>query len=945
MVKFSSWTLVLFMLAALILPGASALKAETGAIRGEQNASELVAFCKRLEDMTARCAGEVEKGDCNEPFNSARLIVKALDEPDTLGALGCVSGWNGRWVLQYASPSEARAAAERLARDARVEYAVPDTEYRVEFGASSAPFGLEGFNSWGYGEEQVAMAALQERVLSKYGGSTEAMPEVLVAVCDSGVNISHEFFEGRTVPGYDFVNNDSDPSDGFGHGTFCAGVVADGTLENVRIMPLKCISDAGYFSTSDVVSAIEYAYLHGCAAANLSLIEYNPYVEALYDDVINAATDAGMVCCVASGNWAGNASDYVPGKVERSFTVAAHYENHTMWPLANVGACVDITAPGVDILSTVNTGGYDVQSGTSFAAPHAAACCAMIKSYDPNMNADEIMALLKENAVDEGYSGGGAGRLCVASLFENDPEPVLAGDADGNGSVNIADALLVLRHGMGLLTLGEDAAAACDMNSDGSVNIADALIVLRMAMGLVEAIGETSNEDCEDELLRFNAELISLVNEYSRPASRTDGAWATARIIVGCEGLLDTLGSLAHVRGSGRYVIQYASIEEAKAAAERYGAMEGVEYAVPDAPVEFDLCEGRFEPDKQEPGVNGFKSWGFGEDYMNAYAFNEQLLGSVGGSVEALPEIIVAVIDTGLEYSHPFFAGRTVPGWDFGDNDGDTGGGFYHGTHVAGTVVDGTLPNVKVMGLKCTDDYGAAVTSVIINCIQYAYLHGASVANVSMGGYYPETAAAYTSVINAGADAGMVTCAASGNDAMNVSYCYPACIERAFTVAAHDRNFNMWSGSNYGAAVDITAPGVEIVSAMPNGGFQAQTGTSMAAPHASAACAMLFSRNAEMSADGVMEALKAAAVDHGITGGGTGVLSMTALIDGAEFIPGDADGDGAVTVADALSVLRLSMGLVDASGLNEAAADMDGDGSVSVADALLTLRKAIGIIG
>ncbi|MBO4562811.1 MAG: S8 family serine peptidase [Clostridia bacterium] len=483
MTKLSAYALAILMLTALIFPCAPALSGSEPAQTREEAVSSLLEACDRLSAMKEACLGKVTKGEPGEPFNSARLIVKTEGEPDTLGALGFAEGTNGRWVIQYASPDEAEAAAERFACDPLVKYAVPDTEYRVYFSASGAAAGRPGgYNSWGYGEEHVGMAALAERLLAKYG-SESAMPEVIVAVCDSGVNVNHEFLSGRTVPGYDFVNNDADPSDGFGHGTFCAGVVADGTLSNVRIMPLKCISDEGYFSTGDVVNAIEYAYLNGCAAANLSLIEYNPYVEELYEEAVNAAADAGMVCCVASGNWSGNASDFVPGKIERSFTVAAHYPDHTMWPLSNVGAAVDITAPGVDIMSTLNTGGFDVQSGTSFAAPHAAACCAMIKAYDPGLGPDAIVALLKANAVDEGYSGGGAGRLCVGSLFSEDPLPVLLGDVNGDGVVDSADALLTLRYAMGIVGEASLIVEAADIDGDGAVTSADALMILRRALG------------------------------------------------------------------------------------------------------------------------------------------------------------------------------------------------------------------------------------------------------------------------------------------------------------------------------------------------------------------------------------------------------------------------------------------------------------------------------
>lgn len=485
MKRLTAGALVLFIITMLILP-CQAISLESAVpSKSGLTVEALLSFSGRLGDMIERYSDIVAKGDPEDPYNTARLIVKASGEIDTGGALGFIDGWNGRICIQYASAEEAERAAARLKLDHAVKYAVPDTEYRVEFGnTSGSPLAVGEFNSWGYGEEHVDMAALQERVLSKYGGEIDNLPEIIVAVCDSGVNISHEFLTGRTVPGYDFVNGDNNPADGFGHGTFCAGVVADGTLPNVKIMPLKCISDNGSFSTSDVVSAVEYAYLHGCAAANLSLIEYNPYVEELYEEVINEAADAGMVCCVASGNWSQDASNFVPVKIERAFTVAAHDAGHGMWPLSNTGDCVDITAPGVDILSTTNNGGMDTQSGTSFAAPHAAACCAMIKTYDPELSADSIMELLKASAIDEGYTGGGTGRLYVGSLFADGPQMPVPGDVDGSGSVTVSDALLCLRCTMGILPLEGMALTAADVDQNGSIDVADALLILRFSMGL-----------------------------------------------------------------------------------------------------------------------------------------------------------------------------------------------------------------------------------------------------------------------------------------------------------------------------------------------------------------------------------------------------------------------------------------------------------------------------
>ena len=482
--KILAVALAFFLLALPVASLAAAFSTDERSANASDTAERLLDFSERLGEMRELYARLNVKADEDDLYASARLIVRSSGEVDTKGAIDHAVSPTGRVVIQYATPAEAKAAAKRFAADPRVKFAVPDVRGRVEESASSAaPFTAESFNSWGYGEAHTGMNLLFDKVLAKYG-SEDSLPDFVVAICDSGLNMNHPFFAGRTVSGYNFVNNNNNVSDAYGHGTFCAGVAIDGTLSNVKVMPLKCVADNGYFYTADVVNAIEYAYQRGCAAVNISLIEMNPAADALYDEAINAATDAGSVCCVAAGNWSQNAAGFTPQKVERSFVVAAYDENHNFWAYSNFGSAVDVTGPGVDIYSTDSNGGFDTRSGSSFAAPHAAACCAMMKTYDPELTPDEIMDMLKQNAVDDGYTQGGEGRLYVGSLFEGEVPAPIAGDADGNGTVNVADALMTLRVAMGLPAASSIDASAADMDGNGSITVADALGILRRAMQL-----------------------------------------------------------------------------------------------------------------------------------------------------------------------------------------------------------------------------------------------------------------------------------------------------------------------------------------------------------------------------------------------------------------------------------------------------------------------------
>ena len=106
----------------------------------------------------------------------------------------------------------------------------------------------------------------------------------------------------------------------------------------------------------------------------------------------------------------------------------------------------------------------------------------MMKTYDPELEPDEIMEMLKQNAVDDGYTQGGEGRLYVGSLFEGGVPAPIAGDADGNGEVSVADALMTLRVAMGLLDVSNINFSAADMDGSGTIAVADALSILRRAM-------------------------------------------------------------------------------------------------------------------------------------------------------------------------------------------------------------------------------------------------------------------------------------------------------------------------------------------------------------------------------------------------------------------------------------------------------------------------------
>jgi len=237
----------------------------------------------------------------------------------------------------------------------------------------------------------------------------------------------------------------------------------------------------------------------------------------------------------------------------------------------------------------------------------------------------------------------------------------------------------------------------------------------------------------------------------------------------------------------------------------------------------------------------------------------------------------VADLDTGLDTSHQYFAGRNVPGRNFITTGAAPTDVYGHGTHVAaGTIVDVTiaLPNVKIMPVKVLGDDGRGSSLTVSNGIRWAADNGAKVINMSLGGSHSQ--AEDDSVLYAvGKNVSVVV--AAGNDADNAANYCPAHIEAAITVAAFDSSDKPASFSNYEAAVDVAAPGVNIVSTIPGGGTASKSGTSMASPHVAGAVALLLCDNPSLSPASV-EALIRQNVDPITAAGshyyGSGILDI-----------------------------------------------------------------------
>lgn len=208
--------------------------------------------------------------------------------------------------------------------------------------------------------------------------------------------------------------------------------------------------------------------------------------------------------------------------------------------------------------------------------------------------------------------------------------------------------------------------------------------------------------------------------------------------------------------------------------------------------------------------------------------------------------VTIAILDTGVDLSHPDLFTKILPGYDFVNNDAFAQDDHGHGTHVAGIAaalinngigIAGVDGGASILPVKVLDAYGNGSYSNVAAGIIWATNNGAQVINLSLGGAKPSFV--LEDAINYAHERNVILVGASGNSGVG-TVLYPAAYPFVIAVAASNSTNKWASFSNYGPEVDVTAPGVMIYSAYPGGGYGYRSGTSMAAPHVSGLAAILM---------------------------------------------------------------------------------------------------------
>ncbi len=323
--------------------------------------------------------------------NLARAHGLAVLEVDALSSSG-----DGLVAFQILDGGDVRAKVAALEADPRVRFAQPDFVFSVASLEETAPAHLA------YGAKLIGADHL--RGYASGSGIT-------VALVDTGVDADDIRIKSRIVDTVDVTGNAFTRDL---HGTLLAGIIAADELQSsgiggiapgVQLLAIKaCQPQApraieAHCGSLTLAKGIDLAVQKGARVINLSVAGPK---DQLVPRLVDAAVSKGSFVVAAAGNDGPDAPPAFPAALDNVVAVTAVDADERLYPLANRGAYVDLSAPGVEILSTAPDGKYLVSSGTSFAAAHVAGAAALLLERRPRLMPFELQRLLEETAKDLG---------------------------------------------------------------------------------------------------------------------------------------------------------------------------------------------------------------------------------------------------------------------------------------------------------------------------------------------------------------------------------------------------------------------------------------------------------------------------------------------------------------------------------------------------------------
>ena len=267
---------------------------------------------------------------------------------------------------------------------------------------------------------------------------TQGRPTVMVAILDTGIRSSHPDFQGRLLPGYDFVNEDADPEADHPHGILVTGILAAnsdnafavaGVDHQAMLLPIKVLDSANSGTTFDLAEGLVYAGDRGAHVVNMSLINYPG--DRMLKDALTYARDAGAILMACAGNGGVRDADHsYPGASPLTISVGATDHNDVRASFSGTGDALDIVAPGLSVVTAADATTFDTFtyfSGCSAATPVASGTASLLLSVDETLSHERVRQIMIQTAEDQ-----------VGPPEEDTPG---RDDFFGYGRINLNDAL------------------------------------------------------------------------------------------------------------------------------------------------------------------------------------------------------------------------------------------------------------------------------------------------------------------------------------------------------------------------------------------------------------------------------------------------------------------------------------------------------------------------
>lgn len=401
-----------------------------------------------------------------EPAEVSVAAFEATQAAEMLQSLGGsrlrISQNDPRLQLWTVPQGKERELAATMNTQAGVEYAELNSVYRADVVPNDPAYP----NQWAH--PKINSPAAWD---VSTGSNT-----IVIAVVDTGVDLTHPDLTGKLVQGHDYYWYDTVPEDENGHGTHVAGIAAASTNNSTgvagmswgaKIMPVKVLGPDGSGYNFDITDGILFAKNNGADIINLSL--GGPTYDSAMQDAVNQAHTAGALVVAAMGN-SGVSTPAYPAAYNNVMAVSATDPGDALAYYSNYGSHVDIAAPGGEmsylhdpngIYSTMPTynvymvtqygysKNYDYLQGTSQATPYVSGLAALIWSVSPGLTNDQVQGVIQSTAVDLGTAGWdssfGWGRInasaALAALTLNAAtlDPIANPDLDGSYTVNWND--------------------------------------------------------------------------------------------------------------------------------------------------------------------------------------------------------------------------------------------------------------------------------------------------------------------------------------------------------------------------------------------------------------------------------------------------------------------------------------------------------------------------